>query len=134
MKRKDFIILFAVALLALAAFFTRELWSGSLGGGEDVPRLRISIGGTIHSVVLLDHEDTIELVQENGFRNVVKVFPGGFVMQESNCRNQDCIQQGEVTTDNVDTRLLYHQIICLPNQVVLEMVEGEDSLLLESLP
>lgn len=134
MKRKDLIILLAVLALALAAFLTREMWSGALGMGEDVPRLRISIGGVVDREIPLNKTDTIELLQEDGKRNVVSMFPGGFVMQESNCHNQDCIHQGEVTVDNVDTRLLYHQIICLPNQVVLEMVDGEETQLLEVLP
>lgn len=134
MKRRDWIILIIVLGLALLCYLTRGLWSGFLEGQKDTARLRISIDGKLHSEVALDGEKLIELLQDNGSRNVVKVFPGGFSMLESNCPNHDCIAQGEVTRENVESRLYYHQIICLPNRVVLEMVNGEETQFLEDKP
>jgi hypothetical protein len=55
-------------------------------------------------------------------------------MGESSCPNQDCVHQGAVTVDNADARPLLNQIICLPNRVVLEMVNPGESRLLEVSP
>ena len=43
-------------------------------------------------------------------------------MKESNCTNQDCVHQGDVTLQNIASRPLANQIICLPHKVVLELV------------
>ena len=46
-------------------------------------------------------------------------------MKESNCTNQDCILQGDVTVDNVGSRVLANEVICLPHRVVLELVTAD---------
>ena len=73
----------------------------------------------------LSGEQEIVITQDDGSRNVVQVFEGGFRMKESNCHNQDCILQGDVTLANIATRPLANQVICLPHQVVLELVTDE---------
>ena len=55
--------------------------------------------------------------QENGSVNVIRMVEGGFFMQSSTCKNQDCIYQGAVTEQNWQTRLLGTHVICLPNRV-----------------
>ena len=66
--------------------------------------------------------------------NTLHLSPEGVVMEDSTCANHDCVQQGEVTLENKKDRILGNMIICLPNQVtlqlftpeeVLEMVKGE---------
>ena len=42
-------------------------------------------------------------------------------MEKSTCENQDCVNQGLVTLENRDARVLYNMIVCLPNQVMLEL-------------
>ena len=49
-------------------------------------------------------------------------------MKSSPCDNQDCVKQGEVTLANKDERILSNMIICLPNQVVLELYTPEELL------
>ena len=56
-------------------------------------------------------------------------------MAESNCRNQDCLRQGSGTAENAGLRPLGGKIICLPHQLVLELVfEDEESIRLEVTP
>ena len=47
-------------------------------------------------------------------------------MHEANCDNQDCVEQGEVTLENKDTRILGNMIICLPNQVTLQLYSRDE--------
>ena len=60
--------------------------------------------------------------------NNICVTPTGVYMESSTCENQDCVYQGEVTLDNMDERLLGNMIICLPNQVCLELYSIEQLL------
>ena len=46
-------------------------------------------------------------------------------MESSSCDNQDCVGQGEITLDNYKTRILSTFVICLPNEVTIEMVPVE---------
>lgn len=60
--------------------------------------------------------------------NVIHVSAEGVWMEESTCENHDCINQGEVTLDNRKDRILGNMIICLPNQVTLQLLTPEEIL------
>lgn len=133
MKRRDGIILAVVLLAALLCLVGRLVFGPRFSQGT-TPLLRITVSGKLHSETPLNQQGEIVLQQPDGARNIVRYFPGGFEMGESSCPNQDCIHQGAVTCDNVQTRPLMNQIICLPNRVVLEMVNAGESRLLEVAP
>lgn len=129
MKRKDWWILLAV--LAAGALVWLLGGRAALPGGER-PTLRVTVEGRETELVALDTSRELVIEQENGARNVVELFPGGFRMREASCRNRDCVHQGEVTTENMESRPLYNQVVCLPNRVVLEMVvDGAQTLEVE---
>jgi len=48
-------------------------------------------------------------------------------MAESSCDNQDCIYQGTVTLENKKERVLQNMILCLPNEVILELLTEEET-------
>ena len=60
--------------------------------------------------------------------NVIHVSAEGVWMEESTCDNHDCIDQGEVTLDNRKDRILGNMIICLPNQVTLQLLTPDEVL------
>ena len=67
--------------------------------------------------------------------NVIHLTPEGVYMEDASCANHDCVGQGEVTLDNISERILGNMIICLPNQVVLQLYTPEETLaLLGALP
>lgn len=75
----------------------------------------------------------IPLTEEGYYRfrhgdciNIVHVTPTSIDMHEANCDNQDCVEQGEVTLENKDTRILGNMIICLPNQVTLQLYSRDE--------
>ena len=47
-------------------------------------------------------------------------------MMFSTCDNQLCVHQGQVSLDNRDLRALYNQIACLPNEVLLEVLDEHE--------
>ena len=60
--------------------------------------------------------------------NVIHLTPDGVYMEDSTCENHDCVGQGEVTLENRDERILGNMIICLPNQVYLQLFTPEEVL------
>ena len=53
-------------------------------------------------------------------------------MESSNCDNQNCVQEGTVTLENMNQRVLFNMVLCLPHQLSLEMLtasEAETTLL-----
>ena len=108
MKRRDWLILFFVLLFSLALFLLRP----QTAAPEMRTYLRITAPGQSYPLVALDTAQEIVIDQA-----------------ESNCKNQDCIHQGQVTVDNMGSRPLANQIICLPNKVVLELVSTDERVL-----
>lgn len=60
--------------------------------------------------------------------NVIHLTPEGVYMEDSTCANHDCLGQGTVTLDNRHERILGNMIICLPNQVTLQLFTPEEVL------
>ena len=60
--------------------------------------------------------------------NVIHLTPDGVYMEDSTCEGHDCVQQGTVTLDNREERILSNMIICLPNQVCLQLFTPEELL------
>ena len=89
--------------------------------------LLISVGDVVFEPYPLLKEQDLPITQTDGKQNVVHVSPNGFYMSSSNCSNQDCVHQGEVTLQNRDQRLLFNQVVCLPNQVMLELLTPEEA-------
>ena len=126
MKRRDWLIIAIVVVASLALLLLRPKTDTTQTAAA---WLRITAPGQTFQLVPLTGPQEIVIDQADGSHNVVEVFQGGFRMKESNCKNHDCIHQGDVTLTNLDTRALANQIICLPHKVVLELVTGDEKTL-----
>ena len=75
-------------------------------------------------------EYTYPLIQysEDGStaENVIHITAEGVYMESANCENHDCVKQGMVTFENRADRILGNMIICLPNEVTLELYTVEE--------
>lgn len=60
--------------------------------------------------------------------NVLRLTPNGFRMEDANCEGHDCINEGEVTLENREERVLWNMVICLPHQLCLELITREEAL------
>ncbi len=60
--------------------------------------------------------------------NIIHLTPEGVYMEDATCENHDCVNQGMVTLDNKEERILGNMIICLPNQVYLQLFTPEEVL------
>lgn len=80
----------------------------------------------------LNEEYSFTVSQPDGSENVVHVGVNSFYMESSNCDNQNCVQEGTVTLENMNQRVLFNMVLCLPHQLSLEMLtasEAETTLL-----
>lgn len=84
--------------------------------------LRVQVGDQVWEPIALADGDEYTINQPDGKTNVVRVTATGAVMHSSTCDNQSCVEQGEVTLENRDMRVLSNMIICLPNEVILEVL------------
>ncbi|MBR1586196.1 MAG: NusG domain II-containing protein [Clostridia bacterium] len=92
------------------------------GAGDVEAFVLISVAGRPHSIEPLNEDRDVEIAQENGAVNVVHITHNGFHMKSSTCDNQLCVDEGEVTVDNYSRRILGPYVLCLPNQVELQLV------------
>ena len=60
--------------------------------------------------------------------NVLHLTTIGFWMEESNCEGHDCINEGEVTLENREERVLWNMVICLPHQLSAELITREEAI------
>ena len=80
----------------------------------------------------LNEEYSFTVSQPDGSENVIHVGVNSFYMESSNCDNQNCVQEGTVTLENMNQRVLFNMVLCLPHQLSLEMLtapEAETALL-----
>ena len=86
----------------------------------------INVGGRQYGdPIPMDRDKIITIRQENGEINKIRITPDSVDMEYSTCENQDCIGEGTITLDNYNDRILGTWIICLPNQVTIEMVPAD---------
>ena len=87
----------------------------------------INVGGRQYGdPIPMDRDKIITIRQDNGEINKIRITPDSVDMEYSTCENQDCIGEGPITLDNYNERILGTWIICLPNQVTIEMVPADE--------
>ena len=89
--------------------------------------LILTTNSGISSPIPLNEENSFRVKQGDGSENVVHIGKNSFYMESSNCDNQNCVGEGEVTLENRDSRILYNMVICLPHQLTLELLTPEET-------
>ena len=136
MKKQNVWILLAclglIASVALAALKTgnRPASSPEEQSAQAAGYVYIVAGGQGKWFELPKEESQIQLQRKdaNGdmIRNVIALTPDGVYMKESTCLNQDCVNQGKVTLENKQARVLKNMILCLPNHVTIELYSASE--------
>ena len=109
------LLLGALALAGIAAL----VFHGGAGGD----RLRIYVGESLYREVSLAEDQEIQIQQADGSWNLLVIQQGQAYMKEASCPNQDCVQQSPLIPGETQLRPLGRWIVCLPNQVSVELVE-----------
>ena len=141
-KKTLLLLLICIALIALVGVLALVMGSPNRQAPENLEAapgyVYISAGGQGKWFMLPEKETPLQLSRtgENGqeIRNVVVLFPQGAYMQSSTCENQDCVHQGQVTLENKEKRALQNMILCLPNEVIIELYSPEEIAAMETAP
>ena len=89
--------------------------------------LFVNTGGSAYSPIPLNGDNTFRIAQQDGSENVIHIGENSFYMESSNCKNQNCVGQGEVTLENRESRPLFNMVICLPHNLSLELLTREEA-------
>ena len=81
----------------------------------------------VHLPVPLNEDNELRLTQPDGSENVIRIGKNSFAMASSNCDNQICVHEGEVTLENRDTRIMLNMVICLPHNLKLELLSRDEA-------
>lgn len=122
MDKKNYWVIALMVVLAIGLLAAVTLLRPSGGQSGEIV---VTVDGAEYARVPLGQKQTLTVTQEDGSVNVIEISERGAVMASSSCYNQLCVQMGEVTLDNWETRPNQQFIICLPNRVSVELVVKE---------
>lgn len=112
MKRRDWILIGAILLVALAAFLAVRLKAKP--GGSVI----IRVNGEITEEISLSEEGTYSL---NGGTNILRIQEKEAWLLEADCPDKLCVRQGKI-------RRAGEVITCLPNRLTVTVSEAADAL------
>ena len=79
---------------------------------------------------LPDEEAGTITVKNEDKVNIIRLTNHSVMMESSTCDNQDCVNQGEVTLENLSDRVLYNMILCLPHSVSIELYTQQEMIMM----
>ena len=132
-KRLRLMLTLLLAALALtgcgggAKDGARVLLDGADWDGQPVSpeagglRVYITLDGAALIDLPFSEPRTVAILQPDGAENVVAFTGDAVYMESANCENQDCVNMGRVTEDNLEMRVMGGFIICLPHKVSVEV-------------
>ena len=113
MKKKDIILgigIIAVALLMLLFM--------QINRGEEGNRIQVTLNGKVYGTYSLEKDQVIE-IEEGSFYNKIRVEDGKAYMEEANCPDGYCEEQGKISRHT-------QTIVCLPHKLVVEVLESDN--------
>ena len=64
---------------------------------------------------------TVRILQQDGAENTLVLTGESVYMESANCEGQDCVHMEKITRDNLETRVMFGMIICLPHRLSVEV-------------
>lgn len=119
MKKKDLILGAGIIVIALAMLLVMQLTRGEEGN-----QIQITLDGKIYGTYSLSKDQTIE-VKDGDFYNRIRIEDGKAYMEEVNCPDGYCEEQGKISGHT-------QTIVCLPHKLVVEVLENENDQGLET--
>lgn len=117
MKKNDMILAAALIVLAGAAFGGIALYS-RLATKE--PEAVVSLDGEEQGRYPLAENTVVEIRQEDGSYNILRIQDGQAEITEASCPDKVCVRHRPVSRQG-------ESLVCLPNKMVVEIENGEAS-------
>lgn len=111
MKKRDFILMIGIIAAAVIVWLTAVVFLDGSGGS-----LRITVDGHVYGMYSLDQDIEIAI----GDSNICQIQNGSVSMITADCPDKVCVHSLDISKQG-------QTIICMPNRVVLEIVDGDMS-------
>lgn len=115
MHKRERTVLCILIFLSLLALIW--LWLRTPGQAE-VVRVRYAQEVVFEAPLAAD---TSFVFARDGFQNTVIIHDRSVWVESANCPDHNCMSQGVLTPDNIATRPLQNQIVCLPHRLTVSL-------------
>ena len=115
-KKNDWILILCLLLLGVISFFGIEWYKNASTINAEVV---VSVNGSETKRYSLNEEIRITIESADGGYNVLVVEGGAAWIEEASCPDKLCRNHGKISKNG-------ETLVCLPNQVVVEIVNGEE--------
>ena len=113
MKKNDVVLGGGILAIALVLFLVMHLTRNEAGN-----QIQITVDGVVYGTYSLEKNQVIE-VKEEDFYNRIRIQDGAAYMEEANCPDGYCEEQGKISGHT-------QTIVCLPHKLVVEVLENEN--------
>ena len=86
--------------------------------GEEGDRIQVTLDGKVYGTYSLEKDQVIE-IEEGSLYNKIRVEDGKAYMEEANCPDGYCEEQGKISRHT-------QTIVCLPHKLVVEVLESDN--------
>ena len=113
MKKKDIILGIGIITVALLMLLFMQI-----NRGEEGDRIQVTLDGKVYGTYSLEKDQVIE-IEEGSLYNKIRVEDGKVYMEEANCPDGYCEEQGKISRHT-------QTIVCLPHKLVVEVLESDN--------
>ena len=113
MKKKDIIL--GIGIIAAALLMMLVMQRNS---GEEGDKIQVTLDGKVYGTYSLEKDQVIE-IEEGSLYNKIRVEDGKAYMEEANCPDGYCEEQGKISRHT-------QTIVCLPHKLVVEVLESDN--------
>lgn len=112
MKKNDVVLGGGILAIALVLFLVMHLTRNEAGN-----QIQITVDGVVYGTYSLEKNQVIE-VKEEDFYNRIRIQDGAAYMEEANCPDGYCEEQGKISGRT-------QTIVCLPHKLVVEVLDAD---------
>ncbi len=112
MKKNDVRLGVGILIVAFVLFLVMHLTRNEAGN-----QIQITVDGAVYGTYSLEKDQVIE-VKENDFYNRIRIQDGTAYMEEANCPDGYCEEQGKISGRT-------QTIVCLPHKLVVEVLDAD---------
>ncbi|MBR1635164.1 MAG: NusG domain II-containing protein [Lachnospiraceae bacterium] len=113
-RKNDIILLSCIAVLIFVSFGLRI--HSMMNNGSTI---EITVDGKVYGRYALEQDQRIPVEIDDETKNIVVIADGEAYMAEASCPDKLCIHQGRIESRS-------QSIVCLPNRVIVTVVDGEE--------
>ena len=113
-RKNDIIMLSCIAVLIFVSYGLRI--HSMMNNGSTI---EITVDGKVYGRYALEQDQRIPVEIDDETKNIVVIADGEAYMAEASCPDKLCIHQGRIESRS-------QSIVCLPNRVIVTVIDGEE--------